>query len=189
MAVSWMEHSSDLIEPPRAPRIQVRYAMPVDLPAVMLLKQRMALEERAPLGLDATLDDWARDCFGPGARMFVLLALQTDTVAGFAIFCEQVIAGWAAPAVYLQDIYVLPECRKRGIGAALMMRVAAEAQARHARLLFLNVHETNPARRLYDGLGFDAVRQCLVYALVGTRIRALASCAPAGVAPPEVRSG
>ena len=184
MAVSWVESSADGIRSQPAPRIRVRRATPEDLPVVIDLKQRMSAEERAPIRLDATLSDWQRDCFGAVARMNVLVAEQADAMAGFAIFSEQAIAGWATPAIYLQDIFVLPERRKRGIGSALMMRVAAEAQARHARLLFLNVHESNPARRLYDGLGFDAVQHCLVYALVGARIGALAACAPASVALP-----
>jgi len=147
----------------------------------MDLKHRMSVEERAPLALDATANDWARECFGPAARVMVLVAEQVNAVVGLAIFTEQIIAGWTMPAIYVQDVYVLPECRKRGIGGALITRIAVEAAARNARLLYLNVNESNAARRLYDGLGFGPVQQCMVYALVGARISALAACATADV--------
>jgi ribosomal protein S18 acetylase RimI-like enzyme len=83
-----------------------------------------------------------------------------------AIFNEQPMAGWPAAPVYIQSIYVRPECRRQGIGRTLMAGIAAEAHRRRSHLIFLNVDHNNAARRLYESSGFVHADTCLVYTLV-----------------------
>lgn len=69
-------------------------------------------------------------------------------------------------ALRLVDIALLPEARGTGIGSELMRALQAEA-ARTGRALHLHVNKGNPARRLYDRLGFTVTRETdIAYAMV-----------------------
>lgn len=64
----------------------------------------------------------------------------------------------AGPEVEILTVAVLPEARRRGLGAALVAEIEAAAAARGAEESFLEVAETNaPARALYARLGYRAV--------------------------------
>ncbi len=58
----------------------------------------------------------------------------------------------------LEGFSVDPLCRGRGIGAAMIQRIAADAGAEGARAVELNVGDTNPARHLYERSGFIQTR-------------------------------
>ena len=145
----------------------VRHATLRDAAEVVDFKREISVADGVERLFDADLDDWARDGIGPGARFVTLVAELSASVVGMATFNEQPFAGMTSPAIYLQDIFVRPEHRRRGIGHALLMRVAAEAQSRGASLVYLNVRADNPARRLYDRLNFAQAQNCLVYVLIG----------------------
>jgi ribosomal protein S18 acetylase RimI-like enzyme len=70
--------------------------------------------------------------------------------------------------LHLIDIALLPEWRNRGIGSSLMEGLLAEADRRGMRVT-LYVEHWNPARRLYDRLGFEAVSADSVYARLERR--------------------
>ena len=72
-------------------------------------------------------------------------------------------------------IAVDPACRGKGLGAALLERFVADAQARGSRRLFLEMRRGNPAGALYERRGFRAVgmRPAYYRGQDGTRIDAL----------------
>jgi [ribosomal protein S18]-alanine N-acetyltransferase len=83
---------------------------------------------------------------------FSVLALTADQPAGFAM------ARVAAEDAEILSLCVLPRARRRGIGAALMVRVGASARQRGARAMFLEVAEDDSgARRFYQIAGFVEV--------------------------------
>jgi len=161
----------------------LRWATPADIPALMAMKQQMAIADGAPGLLDATADQWEEACFGPAPKFIAIVAEQAGAVVGMTIFNEQCFAGWAAPPLYVQDLFVMPAHRSRGIGRALLTEVASQARARKSRLVYLNVHENNQACRLYAGLGFRPAQKCQVYALVDPPLTALAGSGTA-LSPP-----
>jgi ribosomal protein S18 acetylase RimI-like enzyme len=67
--------------------------------------------------------------------------------------------------IRVMDISLLPEHRGRGLGTAVLGELAAEADAAQRRLS-IHVERTNPARRLYERLGFVAVEAGEVYVLM-----------------------
>jgi ribosomal protein S18 acetylase RimI-like enzyme len=165
----------DPAEPQADMPFHIRRATPDDISALMEMKNQMAIADGAVGLFDATVADWLRGGFGPSAQWVAIVAECAGAVTGMAIFNEQNFAGWATPPIYVQDLYVMPEYRRRGIARALLAEVATEAQARNSRLIYLNVHEDNAARRLYDELGFAPAHKCMVYALMGPQIAALGS--------------
>jgi ribosomal protein S18 acetylase RimI-like enzyme len=67
--------------------------------------------------------------------------------------------------IRVMDISLLPAHRGRGLGTAILGELAAEADAAQRRLS-IHVERTNPARRLYERLGFAAVETGDVYVLM-----------------------
>lgn len=67
--------------------------------------------------------------------------------------------------VRIVDIALLPEARGQGIGTALLRDVIARAEAR-ARRVSIHVEHDNPARRLYERLGFRPVEARGFYLLM-----------------------
>lgn len=72
-----------------------------------------------------------------------------------------IVGRWAAE-VRIVDIALLPEHRARGVGARLLAPVLAEAEARGA-VVSIHVEHANPARRLYERLGFAAAADEGIY--------------------------
>ena len=73
-----------------------------------------------------------------------------------------------ADEICLMDIALLPEFRNRGIGGALMRDLLAEAE-REGKLLSCHVEEANPAKRLYERLGFVVAGEHTFYKLMHWR--------------------
>jgi ribosomal protein S18 acetylase RimI-like enzyme len=159
----------------------VRAATPADVPALLRLKCQLAILENAEFVLRATPQDWLRDGFGPRARFTAFVAEHAGAVVGMVTATERYYTSWAGCTLYIQDIYVEPAWRGRGIGAALLGCVAALAIAHGSPLVELTVREDNPARRLYGRLGFHQV-ECANYVIAGPALANLAGA----VRPPPV---
>jgi ribosomal protein S18 acetylase RimI-like enzyme len=92
--------------------------------------------------------------FGEQARFRVLLAEDAGQALGYALFYPSYDTEHAARGMYLQDLFVVPEARRRGVGHALMVAVARACQADGGCYLFWNAHEANQAgRAFYRRLG------------------------------------
>jgi len=158
----------------------VRSATSADVPALLRLKRQLAILENAEFVLHATAQDWLRDGFGPQARFTAFLAEHAGAVVGMVTASERYYTSWAGCTLYIQDIYVEPDWRGRGIGAALLGCVARLALERGSPLVELTVREDNPARRLYGRIGFKLV-ECANYAIGGPALADLARAV--GTAP------
>src|SRR5215469_7581555 len=153
---------------------RVRPATPADVPSLLRLKRQLAILENAEFVLRATAQDWRRDGFGPHARFTAFVAENAGAIVGMVTASERYYTSWAGCTLYIQDIYVDPAWRGRGIGAALLGCVAALALERGSPLVELTVREENPARGLYGRLGFHQV-QCANYVIAGAALANLAA--------------
>jgi ribosomal protein S18 acetylase RimI-like enzyme len=160
-----------------APPCTIRPARPADISALRAMKWQLALAEGAPHTVNATEADWHRDLFGRVPRFSAFLAEFGGTAAGMMILNERFFPGWAHPILHVSDLFVVPECRRRGAGRALLARAAQEAIKRRASFVELNVREDNPARRLYRKASFERVRNCAAYVLAGPALYQLADLA------------
>jgi GNAT superfamily N-acetyltransferase len=152
----------------------IRMATPDDVPALYLLKWQMALAEGAAHTVRATETDWRRDMSGPQPR-FVAVVAETDGILiGMAILVERYSPAWIGPLMAIDAIFVTPAHRRRGVGKALLARAAAEAVRRGVPFVELMVRAQNPARRLYERVGFEPVRGAITYVLAGEALTVLA---------------
>ena len=154
--------------------LRVRAAQPVDIPELMRLKCLLAQGEDSLHAVRANAADWLRDGFGPNAGFTAFVAEIGDAVIGMATCSQRVITGWNGPTVFLQDLFVEPEYRKRGVARALTARVAAYAHKLGSPIVELTVRADNPAQAFYRREGFNHLPHCMTYVLAGPALAALA---------------
>jgi ribosomal protein S18 acetylase RimI-like enzyme len=159
----------------RVPTFSIRPAQPDDVPALYLLKWQLAFAEESAFTVRASEADWRRDMFGPHPRFSAVVAEVEGSVIGMATVIEKFAPGWVGPLISVNDLFVVPEQRGRGIGKALLARVAAQAKELGAPYVELTVRERNPACRLYRRVGFERVRGALTLILAGHAFAELAS--------------
>jgi ribosomal protein S18 acetylase RimI-like enzyme len=155
---------------------RARAAQPVDIPDLMRLKRLLAQSEDSLHAVRATAADWLRDGFGPdsGFTAFVAEVGNTGTIIGMATCSPRVITGWGGRVVFLQDLFVEADYRKRGIARALTARVAVYARELGSPIVELTVRADNPAQGFYQRGGFQHLPHCLTYVLAGPALAALA---------------
>ena len=176
----------------QAPTHAIRPARPDDVPALYLLKWQLAFAEEAAFTVRASEADWQRDMFGPHPRFSAVVAEADGLVIGMATVTERFAPGWVGPLLTVNDLFVVPQYRRRGIGRTLLAHVAAQAVDRGAAFVELTVRERNPACRLYRRTGFERVRGALFLVLAGNAFPALAASARSdgdpAFAPPQAMS-
>ena len=120
-----------------------------DLDAIMAL-------ERATFGSDAWSAESMRSELASAHTHYLCAADPTapDVLAGYG----GLLAPRGGGAADIQTLAVSPDARRSGLGRALVRALLAEAAARGAREVFLEVRADNPnARALYDSLGFEQI--------------------------------
>jgi GNAT superfamily N-acetyltransferase len=102
----------------------------------------------------------------PGA--YCVLAFADDAPAGFAIFFYNYSTFLAKPGLYLEDLFVKPEFRGRGLGKALLLHLAKLANARGCGRMEWSVLDWNqPAIEFYERLGARRMREWQICRLAG----------------------
>lgn len=128
----------------------IREARAADLDEVVSLVRELADYERA--AHEVTLDPavFGRHLFGPEPAARVLLAEEDDLVVGFALFFPTFSTWVGRPGIWLEELFVRPAHRGRGIGAALFAEVAKLTSGR-VEWAVLDWNET--AHAFYRGRG------------------------------------
>jgi GNAT superfamily N-acetyltransferase len=99
-------------------------------------------------------EDVRLEGFGPAPRFRVLIAETDGQASGYALYFSAYATDHVARGFYLQDLYVRPEARRRGVGRALMAALARACRADGGCYLFWNALERNqPARAFYQRIG------------------------------------
>lgn len=136
----------------------IRRAQAEDIPVLCLLKWQFALGEGSTFVVRASPADWMRDMFGPSPRLSAVVAEADGMVIGMAVITERYCAGWAGSLFAIDDLFVVPEHRGRGVGEALLAGAARYAVERGAPFVELTVRDDNRAAiGLYAKTGFARV--------------------------------
>ena len=134
----------------------IRWAGPKDAALILQFVRELAEYEREPEAVTVRESDLLRDGFpAEGAERWFdcLIAEEDGEPAGFALFFP-VYSTWKGRAMHLEDLFVRPRFRGRGIGKVLLTRVAAVAVERGCVLLYWHVLDWNtPAIDFYQSLG------------------------------------
>lgn len=161
--------------------LSIRFATPADVPAILNLVRLLAAYEREPDAVQATEADLLRDGFGEHPHFECLIAEERDgkgvlQPVGFALYFTSYSTWRGRPGIHLEDLFVLPEFRRRGIAKALLSRVAARAVERGFNWLGWHVLEWNePAINFYQPLGAQFLTEWRIMRVAGDALSALAA--------------
>lgn len=134
--------------------IRLRPAVAADIPLVLELIEGLAEYERLAHQAVATAADMESALFGPRPAAEVVIAEYDGRPAGFALFFPSFSTFLGKPGLYLEDLFVLPAFRGRGIGRALMVHLAQLALARgYGRFEWSVLDWNTPAIDFYRSLG------------------------------------
>jgi GNAT superfamily N-acetyltransferase len=170
--------------------LHVRPARPDDVPLILSLIRALAEYERAPDAVVATEAMLAQHLFGDGigrGPVAECLIGEVDGAAmGFALYFHNFSTWRGAPGLYLEDLFVQPEARRRGLGRALLAALARTAVARGCQRFEWSVLDWNePAIAFYRALGATPLDAWTIHRLTGPALHALAALdAPP---PPDAR--
>jgi len=133
--------------------VAVRDARPEDLSEICALIRELA--EYEELAHEVVFDEVSVGCwlFGPDAVASVLLATpdeSPDVVAGMALFFPTFSTFLGRPGIWLEDLFVRPPWRGRGLGLALLQALRARTDGR-VEWAVLDWNE--PSIRFYESLG------------------------------------
>ncbi len=136
-----------------SPALHIRPAEPGDVPLIHALVRGLADYEREPQSAQLTERDLLRDGFGTNPAYTCLIAEYDGVGCGFALYFP-VYSTWAGRALYLEDLFVQTEYRGRGIGKAMLARVAQAAiEGGCLRLDWSVLRWNTPAIGFYEALG------------------------------------
>jgi ribosomal protein S18 acetylase RimI-like enzyme len=153
----------------------IREATRLDIPAIMRLKLELALVDDSLDTVQPTAADWERDGFGATAHFDIFAAEWAGRTVGIAICRDRHVPGWVGPAVVLYDFCVEKKYRCRGIGTALLGRVAEFAHRRGSAMVELTMRAANRASRLCERVGFACVSEARHYVIAGDALERLAT--------------
>ena len=134
--------------------VTIRPAAAHELPLVLEFIRELAAYERLEHEVLATIDDLAAALFGARPYAEVVFACLDVTPVGFALFFHNFSTFRGKPGIYLEDLYVRPQARGRGIGRQLLAWLARTALERGcARLEWWVLDWNAPAIAFYHSLG------------------------------------
>ncbi len=156
--------------------LNIRPATPDDVPLIQQFIRDLAEYERSPESAVATQEDLLRDGFGPSPKYRCLIAEWAGQPAGFAFFFYNYSTWQGKPGLYLEDLFVKPAFRGKGIGKALLLYLAQVAVDENCGRFQWQVLDWNtPAIEFYKSLGAEMMSEWLTMRVEGDAIKKMAS--------------
>lgn len=153
----------------------IRDATVEDVPLLLGMLREASLEQGFPEELIATEANLREDGFGPEPRFRAIIAEWEQAPAGMALFFFTYSTWGSRKGLYLEDLFVSPEYRKKGVGRAILIHLAKIAVAEGCGRFQWVVHGANArAVRLYESVGAASFREWALMSLKGDAIKRLA---------------
>ena len=145
-----------------------------DVPLILDFIRALAEYERMAdqvVADEATLEEWLFD----RGKAEVIFAVLEEKEVGFALFFHNFSTFLGRAGIYLEDLFVLPEYRGRGVGKAILKRLAALAAERGCgRLEWWCLDWNAPSIAFYRSLGAEPMSDWTVYRIAGQTLQDLA---------------
>lgn len=156
--------------------VTIRPAGIEDVPLILGFIGELAEYERMAHEVAATEDDIREALFGARRYAEVVIGRCDGEDVGFALFFHNFSTFLGRPGIYLEDLYVRPSMRGRGVGKALLAHLAGLAVERRCGRLEWSVLDWNePSIGFYKSLGAVPMDEWTVYRLSGEQLQSLAS--------------
>ncbi len=154
--------------------VEIREARREDAATILDLVLELAEFEELSHKVKATQKDFEALGFGDKPYFHCLLAEEEARPLGFALYFHNFSTFEGRPGIYLEDLYVSPAARQKGVGRALLARLAQICVEQDFRRLDLSVLHWNPARSFYQRIGMTHESEWLGYRLEGEGLARLA---------------
>src|SRR5665213_1532134 len=155
-------------------QLAIRGATPEDIPEMLAFIRELAEYEREPESAIATAEDLLRDGFAEPKRFHALIAEWREgetaeaQAVGLALYFYNYSTWRGRAGIYVEDLFVRPMFRGRGVGKALLRRVAEIAVAEGcARLEWSVLNWNTPAIDFYRALGAEAMSEWTIMRVAG----------------------
>jgi GNAT superfamily N-acetyltransferase len=146
----------------------IRAAQPADATLIFALVCELADYENLQAEMDATPEAIAEALFAPQPRLFCDIAEWNGEAAGFAVWFLNFSTFRGRHGIYLEDIFVRPEFRGRGIGKALMARLARRCvEQGYARVEWAVLDWNAPSIAFYRSIGATVMHNWKICRLTG----------------------
>jgi GNAT superfamily N-acetyltransferase len=155
--------------------LTIRAATPADRDLVFSFIRELAEYERLLDQVEATAGDIERVLFAPHPRAFCDIAAYDGEPAGFALWFYNFSTFRGRHGIYLEDLFVRPALRGKGVGKALLAHLAKRAVAEGcARVEWWVLDWNEPSIKFYECLGAIPMEEWTVFRLTGDALKRLA---------------
>ena len=155
--------------------LTIRNADSEDVPAVFAMLRASAEEQGSLDHLCADEASLREDGFGSERRFQAAIAEVDGKAAGLALYFFVYSTWTSRNGVYLEDLFVWPQFRRKGVARALMQNLAQVAvENGYGRMIWL-VLRANPAVRFYESVGANGLAQWMPMQVAGEKLRELAT--------------
>ncbi|MEQ1594311.1 MAG: GNAT family N-acetyltransferase [Casimicrobium sp.] len=146
-----------------------------DAPAIHALVRELAVYEKLEQLMISTPADFERELFDSGSVIEAIVAKENGVAIGFALFFHNFSTFLGRKGLYLEDLYVKPECRGKGYGKALLVRLAQIAVERKCGRVEWSVLDWNtPSIKFYEAMGATVMPEWRIVRATGDALVGLA---------------
>ncbi len=156
-------------------QVIIKQATEEDIPLLLSFIKALAEYERLSHEVVATKEMLHESFFGKNSVAETIFAYYQEKPAGFAVFFHNLSTFLGRSGIYLEDIYVYPQFRNKGIGQALLIYIAKQAKVRKCgRLEWTALNWNQPAIEFYKNLGATPMEEWTTFRLTGKALETLA---------------
>jgi len=153
----------------------IRPAVEADSETIANLIRELAMYEKLAHVAKASADDFRKHLFGPRPYAEVLIAEVDGEPVGLALFFSTFSTFRGQPGLYLEDLFVQPEHRNKGIGRAFMQRLAQITRDRgFGRLEWAVLDWNEPAIGFYRSMGAGPLEEWTTFRIADESLAGLA---------------
>ncbi len=161
--------------------LTLRPATPADVPVLFDLILALAEYEKLSHAVVGSADALKEHLFGAKPYVEAILAEYGGQAVGFALFFHNYSTFLTKPGIYLEDLFVLPEYRRMGIGKAILSYLAQLVISRdYGRLEWSVLDWNEPAIAFYERMGASVLPDWRICRVMGDSLTQLAAEASLG---------
>lgn len=156
--------------------VELKKVEEADLPLLLWFIHRIAEYEKLPHEVTATVETLRESLFGPHANTEAYLGYVDGEAVAYAIYFYNFSSFLGKRGMYLEDLFVLPEQRGKGIGKQMLIYLAQKAHSEGCeRFEWVVLDWNKPAIDFYRSLGAVAMDEWTVFRLAGKELAKFSS--------------
>lgn len=154
---------------------KIRPATPDDVPLLLTMIRELAVYEKLDVCVVATVESLRASLFEGRRVAEAMLGDYEGRPAAFMLFFHNFSTFLGQPGIYLEDLYVRPEYRGKGLGRKMLQHLANVAVERNCGRIEWAVLDWNePAIKFYESLGATPMDDWRIFRVTGETLQTLA---------------